>query len=114
MPEEHMHIAKPRKSSQQAFWFKVLLTVVGSIALGISSWALNKTIGMVEAMAEFKAELKVLDEKIDRMKDDKAEETKQDTTLSKHWKLHSWTRDEISAIKHKLEMGETKWPEFEK
>lgn len=99
--------------ASQIFWFRVSLTILGTVALGISSWAINRTICLTEDIAAIRVELRSLDQKIDNARDNKQEETRQNVTLSKHWKLHSWAHDELSAIKHKLEMGEAKWPDFD-
>lgn len=33
-------------------------------------------------------------------------------TMSKHWKLHSWAKDQINELRFKQDLGVANWPEF--
>jgi len=33
--------------------------------------------------------------------------------LSKHWKLHNWTKDQIAELRHKQQLEPVHWPNLE-
>ena len=100
--------------------------VMGLFTLGVfglASWSLVNSLNGMAKDAELQEEMRLkaadihqnielLRQEVKKIVDDKASEAKQDATLRKHWKLHTWTRDEIYELRRKNDMPVNKWPDL--
>ena len=84
---------------------KWLLGIITAIVLSISGFTL---VWLVEANAE----LRVLKKSVIDLAADKELDKTQNETLTKHWKLHSWSRDEINDLRHKSGLDRSRWPDL--
>ena len=91
---------------------------------GLASWSLLNSLNGMSRDAEIQEEMRLkaadihqnielLRQEVKRLADDKASEAKQDASIRKHWKLHTWVRDEIHELRQKNDMPTSKWPDFE-
>lgn len=90
-----------------------ILGISTLITFGLASWSLTRSIDGIEKDAALQEQLRLLQQEVKMMKDDRRAEDKQDATLRKHWKLHTWVRDEIYELRKKNDMPASKWPDFE-
>lgn len=67
---------------------------------------------------EANAQMKVLQVELEHLRTDNAIEkhiqedvVKLQATSSKHWKLHSWSKDEINRLRVKARMEVVSWPD---
>jgi len=66
--------------------------------------------------AEVKAvqvQMVAMQKSIDKLSEKSDLDKKQDSSISKHWKLHNWSRDEINNIKFKNGEAPVSWPSLD-
>ena len=59
-------------------------------------------------IVELQTALKLLIQQVDT----DARDASQDKTLVKHWRLHSWARDQVNALRHAQGQPPVPWPEL--
>lgn len=83
--------------------FKVVLSTLVTICLGLSAWALKSSVDLQKHQA-------VIDYKVTQILQQTEDERKQNSTLAKHWKLHGWSRDQINELRYAAGKGTAHWP----
>jgi hypothetical protein len=83
------------------------------ITFGLASWSLTNNLRGIEEDAVLQQEIRLLQRDIENIKNDVEAERKQDATLRKHWKIHNWTKDEVSELRNKAGLPVNKWPDLE-
>lgn len=58
------------------------------------------------------AKLEVMDNRVRAIETDKDADERQDQTIVKFWKLHSWPKTQIDKIRDKLDMDIESWPDL--
>lgn len=92
-----------RKDSK--FTFIVVSTIIGlmsTVSLGLGGFALKWVF-------DANAEISVMNEKLSSIQSDKAQDNRQDQT--KHWRLHSWARDQINELRYSNNLPLAPWPD---
>lgn len=96
---------------------QILLGLVTAISIALASFALswvfdaNARIAIMQNTLELKfSEFKEIHEGLADDTDEMIRLTKQ---ISRHWKLHSWTKDQIAELRHKTQMEPVSWPNLE-
>ena len=84
---------------------KWLVGIVAGIAIALSGWALS----MVHDMA---GDMKVVKLQLEQITNDTDCDVKQSETLTKHWKLHGWARDEINTLRAEAGKPLAHWPDY--
>ena len=86
----------------------VLITICISLSAFSLKWSFDSN-----------AEIKVMNERIKNLTESvndmslKTElDKKQDSQLSKHWRLHGWSRDEINKLRHLNNQEPSSWPDL--
>ena len=77
-----------------------LVGVLVTIALALSSFALNEIYDM-------NAQIALLEEEVKH-------EQKVTRSLRMHWKLHRWAHDEINVLRNIQKLEGARWPEFDR
>ena len=79
------------KKSKRKHFPKWVIAVVSSVIAGLvvmlSGFALNRSFSVTERLTRMETELTAI-------RTDKERDNKQDSTLEKFWKIHSWTNKE--------------------
>lgn len=80
-------------------------------AIGVAGVCILALIGWgAKVVSDLQAKVGVLENRLaDR---DRDEEQRITVTLRKHWKLHTWARDELTDVEKKLDMPISHWPEL--
>jgi len=98
---------------------KILAALAGlliTITLGLASWSLKLSIDMNTQLAVLQESMKLRHESVDddllTLADDTEEMTRVLEAMSKHWKIHSWTKDQINELRVKLDLPLKGWPDF--
>jgi hypothetical protein len=75
------------------------------------------TIGALTAMGwagvaiyDLRMEVRLLRQELDDHQS--ADEVRLKATLRKHWKLHTWTRDQVTEIREHTKMPISHWPDL--
>lgn len=76
----------------------VIMGVLMALALGLGGWALSTTQSLQIQMAVLQQQLK------DNDTHDKA--------ITKHWKLHTWAREEINDLRIADGLPQARWPDL--
>lgn len=87
-----------------------LFGVLAAICIGLSGFALKFNFDANADMKAMRVEMNHMSEAIDKLSQTSDLHKKQDTTLSKHWKLHSWSREEINRLRFKAGDEPASWP----
>ena len=80
-----------------------VLGLAATAALAVAGWALQ-TVHTLEIR------ISVLTEELNTIKADTSDSEEFKQSIRKHWKLHSWARDEINNLKYKNGLPITGWP----
>ncbi len=95
---------------------QVLLSLVTVISIALASFALkwvfdaNARMGIMQNTLQLKFE--DIDDFLIALADDTDDITRITKQLSKHWKLHSWTKDQVAELRHKQQMEPVSWPDL--
>ena len=107
---------------------QILLGILSAIALSLASFALywvfnaNAQMAIMQKTIELKftaldESLKLKFEDVDESLLDLADDTDDITRitgqLQKHWKLHTWAKDQVAELRHKNQMDPVSWPDLE-
>lgn len=85
--------------------FEVVITAFLAVTFGMSSWVLITLVDIESNQA-------VQQHRLAQVEQDKTVDVSQNTQLSKHWKLHSWARDEINTLRAKQGLDIKPWPDL--
>lgn len=85
--------------------FRWVLGLVASIALALSGFTLKWTFNA-------HAELLLLRQQVEQLAADDAEAARRDRTLSRHWRLLSHHRDQITTLRQRHELAVEPWPDL--
>jgi len=89
-----------------------LFSALATICILLSGFTLTQSF---DANAERKAtavQMEHMNKAIEELSKKSELDKKQDGQLSKHWKLHSWTKREIDAMRFKAGDGPSEWPDL--
>lgn len=95
---------------------QILLGLIAAVAIALASFALswgfdtNAQIGIMQNTLELK--FKEFAETHQGLADDTEEMNRLTKQLSKHWRLHNWTKDQIAELRHKTQMLPASWPDL--
>lgn len=96
---------------------QILLGLVTVMSIALASFALKWVFHANAQMAIMQNTLKLKFEKIDESLIIIAEDTDDivriTSQLSKHWKLHTWAKDQIAELRHKQQMEPVSWPDLD-
>lgn len=96
---------------------QVLLGIVTVISIALASFALQWVFDANAQMAIMQTRLELKFEDIDdsliTLADDTDDITRITKQLSKHWKLHNWTKDQVAELRHKQQMEPVSWPNLD-
>jgi len=96
---------------------QILLGIVTTLAITLSGFALKWVFDANAQMAILKNTLELkfteFEETHKGLADDTDEMTRLTKQLSKHWKLHNWTKDQIAELRHKNQLDPVSWPNLE-
>jgi len=84
----------------------IVLGVLVAISIAIAGWSLNKTIEMGE-------EQRLMQYQIQMLSNNKDADEKQDRQIRKHWKLHSWAKDQINKLGRHHDIPIQPWPDLD-
>lgn len=87
--------------------FIVISTIIGlmsTVSLSLGGFALKWVF-------DANAEISVMNEKLSSIQSDKAQDNRQDQTITKHWRLHSWARDQINELRQHNNLPLAPWPD---
>ncbi len=96
---------------------QILLGIVTVISIALATFALrwvfdaNARIAIMQNTLELK--FIEFEETHAGLADDTDEMIRLTRQISKHWKLHSWTKDQIAELRHKTQMKPVSWPDLE-
>jgi hypothetical protein len=95
----------PQNGTLQKALF-VVLSVLTTIALALGAFSLK---------FQFEAHAKhsVMEENVERLMADTHRDEKQDRSVRKHWKLHTWARDRITELRHVHGLPLEPWPDLD-
>jgi len=88
---------------------KGLILVLSSAALG---FALTGISNMNDLSHSMDKRLELIEYQLGELKENKGADEKQDASLSKHWKILGFHRDQINAIRHKEGEEPISWPDL--
>ncbi len=93
------------------FFLGLLSTAV--IGLFIWIWAAQSTLTTLSLeFNNLRKEIVVMSKEAKEMREDTDTDIKQNDSITKHWKLHSWTRHQINELERKNDMPLSAWPDF--
>jgi len=96
---------------------QILLGLVAAIAIALASFSLkwvfdaNAQLAIMQTRIELK--FKNIDKTLLLLADDSDETVRVTRQLQKHWKLHTWAKDQIAEIRYKLQMKPVSWPNLD-
>lgn len=96
---------------------QILLAIVTTISIALAGFALkwvfdaNAQIAIMQNTLELK--FTEFEETHEGLADDTDEMVRLTKQISKHWKLHSWTKDQIAELRHKTQMEPVSWPDLD-
>lgn len=85
---------------------KWIMSIFAAVIIGISGWTLVRSVSHGEQMT-------LMVHQIEELAADKEADKSQDESLSKHWKLHSWAKDQITGLRNQHDMPVVSWPDLE-
>jgi hypothetical protein len=91
---------------------EIIMSVLITISLSIASFSLAWMFNTNAKVAVISEKLSVMNEKLDSALQDTEKDVRQDSQLSKHWKLHGWTKDEINTLRIHNGLGFSQWPDL--
>ncbi len=96
---------------------QILLGVLTTISVALAAFALK---WVFDANAQMKVVQKTMELRFadfekthEGLADDTDEMTRLTRQLSKHWKLHTWAKDQVAELRHKNQMKPVSWPNLE-
>ena len=96
---------------------QILLGLVTAISIALASFALKWVFDANAQMAIMQntLELKFADFEAthEGLADDTDEMVRLTKQISRHWKLHSWTKDQIAELRHEAQMNPVSWPDLD-
>ena len=96
---------------------QILLGLVTAISIALASFALkwvfdaNAQIAIMQNTLELK--FTEFEETHEGLADDTDEMIRLTRQISKHWKLHTWTKDQIAELRYKSQLEPVSWPNLE-
>lgn len=90
-------------------FLKIAVGILTAALCGLFTWiwsAQNKLIVM-------SADIANLSDKVKALSADTRSDEKQDSQISKHWRLHSWARSAINRIEKQNDMPLSDWPNLD-
>lgn len=102
-----------------------LVGVMVTVAISLSSFTLYwifQANARLEKLADDINDFNELDDKvnfqelktnIEHFLNDTSKDESQNRQLQKHWKLHSWERDQINALRHSTSLPPATWPDLD-
>ncbi len=96
---------------------QLLLGIVTTLAVTLAAFALKWVFDANAQMAIMKNTLELkfddIDDSLITLGDDTDDITRITKQLSKHWKIHNWTKDQIAELRYKQQMEPVSWPNLE-
>ena len=96
-----------------------LLGLIATVAIALTAWSLNTSVELSRRVVVLEEQIKMLREQtreisceLEKISSDDKRDQMLEAKFSRFWRLHTWAREEISALKHKCELGEVKWPDL--
>lgn len=107
---------------------QILLALAAGAAITLASFALKWVFDANAQMTEMRTtinlkfeqmnqilELKFadIDDSLITLADDTGDITRITQQLQKHWKLHTWVKDQVAELRHKQQLDPVSWPDFD-
>ncbi len=89
--------------------FGVLIT----ICLAVSGHVLLKIEKIDETLGDRATALALLHETVEDIVENTEADLRRDRTLTKHWRIHSWTKDRITELRNAHDMAVVGWPSLD-
>ncbi len=96
---------------------QILLAIVTTMSIALASFALkwvfeaNAQMAIMQNTLELKFE--DIDDSLITLADDTDDITRITKQLQKHWRLHTWAKDQVAELRHKSQMEPVSWPNLE-
>lgn len=87
---------------------RVFLGLLSAAVVGLFGWVWSAQI----ALTEMSIKLDNTIEEIAELKKDTETDNRQNDQISKHWKLHSWTRQKINELETASGKPISPWPDI--
>jgi hypothetical protein len=85
---------------------------LSAVTIGISSFALKWSFNANAELKVIKSEMENIKEAIKDLGEKSELDERQDSQISKFWRLHSWSREEINNINFRDNQPPAKWPDL--
>jgi hypothetical protein len=88
------------------------ISLLAAICMALSAFSLKWSFDANADMKVMSVQMENMTESIEKLSEKSELDKKQDASISKHWKLHNWARDEINKIHFKNNEEPVSWPDL--
>jgi len=89
-----------------------LFGVLVMICIALSGFSLKWTFDANAELKVIRVEMRAIHDTLEKLSQNSEADKKQDSQLSKHWRLHTWAREEINRISVRDGSGIVSWPDL--
>lgn len=89
-----------------------IMSVLMAICLGISSFSLKWGFDANAELKVMTVQMETMNKTLQGLNKKTELDKKQDSQISKFWRLHSWTKKEIDSMRFKDGDGPSDWPDL--
>jgi hypothetical protein len=89
-----------------------VVSLLVTICVALSAFSLKWSFDANADMKVMAVEMQNMAKTMEKLSEKSELDKKQDAAISKHWRLHSWTRDEINKIHFKNGDLPSSWPDL--
>ena len=90
----------------------IIFSLLSAVTIGISSFALKWSFNANAELKVIRSEIENIKEAIRDLGEKSELDERQDSQISKFWRLHSWSREEINNINFRDNQPPAKWPDL--
>lgn len=96
---------------------QVLLGLVTTMSIALASFSLKWVFDANAQIAIMSKEMELkfadLEDAIITLSDDSSDIIRLNSGITKHWKLHNWTKDQLAELRHQHQLPPVSWPDLE-
>ena len=93
-------------------YIKFFLGLLSAAVVGLFVWVWNAQSSLTVLSLNFTSLKENITKDMEELKEDTGSDAKQDSQLSKHWKLHNWARGRINTLETNSSMPLSEWPDL--
>jgi len=93
-------------------YVKFFMGLLSAAVIGLFVWVWNAQSSLTVLSINLQSLKEHVEEDLKDLREDTGNDAKQDSQISKHWRLHSWARGRINNLETKAGEPLSEWPDL--